>query len=155
MKPIAQQHRGIVEDALGVHVGFVLKAAYLGGGGAGVDNQHFYRGYHGDALPYFLYRFIQAISAKREVRNGESLSPRPGGGGIPDHAERGIGGYLCAIPPFSASWDGSDRSDGCLPGSCGSCTGSECHRSPTVKSCCPDQRKNRGNPSHRQFRSSP
>ena len=38
---VLQQHRGIVEDALGEAVYFVFEVAYLGGGGAGVDDEHF------------------------------------------------------------------------------------------------------------------
>ena len=38
---VLQQYRGIVEDALGAHIGFLLKVADLGGGRAGVDDQQF------------------------------------------------------------------------------------------------------------------
>ena len=44
---IAQQLRGIVKNALGVNVFFVFKIAHLGGGGAGVDDQHFIWFFHG------------------------------------------------------------------------------------------------------------
>ena len=59
---VFQQLRGVVEDALGVDVLFVFKVADLGGGGAGIDDQHFYGGVHGDNLlcvnrqvPFFFY----------------------------------------------------------------------------------------------------
>ena len=46
---IAQQLRGIVKNALGVNVFFVFKIAHLGGGGAGVDDQHLECFFHGDS----------------------------------------------------------------------------------------------------------
>ena len=59
---VFQQLRGIVEDALGVDVLLVFKVADLGGGGSGIDDQHFYGGVHGDNLlcvnrqvPFFFY----------------------------------------------------------------------------------------------------
>ena len=47
---VFQQLRGVVEDALGVDVLLVFKIADLGGSGAGIDDQHFYGGVHGDNL---------------------------------------------------------------------------------------------------------
>ena len=59
---VFQQLRGVVEDALGADILFVFKVTDLGGGGAGIDDQHFYGGVHGDNLlcvnrqvPFFFY----------------------------------------------------------------------------------------------------
>ena len=53
---ILHQLRSVVEDALGIHILFVLEVAHLGGGGTGVDNQHFDRGIHSDNLLYGFRR---------------------------------------------------------------------------------------------------
>ena len=47
---VGQQQRRIVKDALGIDIFVVFKIAHLGGGGAGVDDQHFIDRFHGNLL---------------------------------------------------------------------------------------------------------
>ena len=56
---VLQQHRGVVEDALSKNVFFVLKVAYLGGGGAGIDDQQF--GFHGNDLLLCVFIFLNRM----------------------------------------------------------------------------------------------
>ena len=72
---VLQQHRGIVEDALGVHIDFLLKVAHLGGGRTGVDDQQF--GFHDDDLLLYVFRSYHSTNwPKREEKNDDTPSIR-------------------------------------------------------------------------------